>query len=132
MNDIIHTGINQLWNKLSGNLLAFRDGDNFCKAFTEAQVHISHITSGEATSDMTEKLKILSNHWVLILKKLVKSQSGHAEIFLEFFYVSFPKKYHTWIQQFYFGRKQKYIWKHFYSIKRPVSNRAIVAYFFTV
>ena len=126
--------------------VVFRDGDNFCKAFPEAQVHISHITSGEATSDMTyarvplrklckncphpEKpfpyskpishiiysyqlqlginkifllknqnqniLKILSNDRVvmlknplqitcdmqkkiLILKKLVKSQSGHTE-----------------------------------------------------
>ena len=29
------------------------DEDNFCKAFAEAQVHISHIASGEATSDMT-------------------------------------------------------------------------------
>ena len=25
----------------------------FCKAFAEAQVHVSHITSREATSDMT-------------------------------------------------------------------------------
>ena len=126
--------------------VVFRDGYNFCKAFPEAQVHISHITSSEATSDMTyarvplrklckncphpEKpfpyskpishiiysyqlqlginkifllknqnqniLKILSNDRVvmlknplqitcdmqkkfLILKKLVKSQSGHTE-----------------------------------------------------
>ena len=33
--------------------MAFWDEDNFCQAFAEAQVHISHITSGEATSEMT-------------------------------------------------------------------------------
>ena len=33
--------------------VVFWDGDNFCKAFAEAQVRISHITSDEATSDMT-------------------------------------------------------------------------------
>ena len=27
-----------------------------------------------------------------------------------------------WIQQF--GRKQKYLWKHIYSVKKPLKNRA--------
>ena len=37
----------------------------------------------------------------------------------------FPKIIiHIWIQQFYFGRKQKYLWKHFYNIKKPLKNRA--------
>ena len=31
---------------------------------------------------------------------------------------------HIWIQQFYFGRKRKYLWKRFYTIKRPLKNRA--------
>lgn len=31
-----------------------------------------------------------------------------------------------WIQPFYFGRKQKNIWKCFCSIERPVSNRASI------
>ena len=34
-------------------IIVFRDGATICKAFEEAQVHIDHITSGEATSDMT-------------------------------------------------------------------------------
>ena len=29
-----------------------------------------------------------------------------------------------WIQQSYFGRKQKYLWKHFYTVKKPLKNRA--------
>ena len=29
------------------------------------------------------------------------------------------------IQQFYFGRKQKYLWKHLYTVKKPLKNRAI-------
>ena len=33
--------------------VVFRDGDTFCKGFAGAQVHISHITSSETTSDMT-------------------------------------------------------------------------------
>ena len=48
------------------------------------------------------------------------------KIFMEFFYVSFRKKnIYFWIQQFYFGRKQKYLWKRFYTIKKPLKNRAI-------
>ena len=40
----------------------------------------------------------------------------------------FPKKIiHFWIQQFYFGRKQKYLWKHCYTVKKPLKNRAIEA-----
>ena len=39
--------------------------------------------------------------------------------------LKFPKKnIYTWIQQFYFGRKQKYLWKRFYTIKKPLNNRA--------
>ena len=38
----------------------------------------------------------------------------------------FPKKYiHNWIEQFHFGRKQKYLWKHFYTVKKPLKYRAI-------
>jgi hypothetical protein len=33
--------------------VVFWDGDNIFKDFAGAQVHITHITSGEATSDMT-------------------------------------------------------------------------------
>jgi hypothetical protein len=44
-----------------------------------------------------------------------------TKIFFEFFHVTFQAKL---FQQFYFGRKQKYIWKRFCSIKRPVNNRA--------
>ena len=35
------------------NYVVFGDGDDFCEAFAEAQVHISHITSGKPMSDMT-------------------------------------------------------------------------------
>ena len=35
------------------HIYVFRDGANFCKAFAKAQVHISHITNAEATSNMT-------------------------------------------------------------------------------
>ena len=38
------------------------------------------------------------------------------KIELEFFYI--------WIHHFYFGSTQKYLWKRFYSIKKPLSNRA--------
>ena len=31
---------------------------------------------------------------------------------------------YAWIQQFYFGRKQKYLWKHFYTLEKPLKNRA--------
>ena len=37
-------------------VMAFRDGDNFCQAFAGVQLHISDITSGEATSDMTHRI----------------------------------------------------------------------------
>ena len=40
-------------------LFAFRDGDNFCKAFAGAQVCISLITNGEAKSDMTYALVLM-------------------------------------------------------------------------
>ena len=44
---------------------------------------------------------------------------------MEFMYVrKFPKKKNIWIQQFYFGRKQKYQWKHFYTIKNLLKYRA--------
>ena len=36
------------------------------------------------------------------------------------------KNIYIWIQQFYFGRKQKYLWKCFYTIKKPLNNRARV------
>jgi hypothetical protein len=39
------------------------------------------------------------------------------KIFLEFLYLTFQKNYHTWIQQFYFGGKQKYISCPFDGIK---------------
>ena len=42
-----------------------------------------------------------------------------------FFLRKFPK-YYIWIQSLYFGRRQKYIWKSFYSMKRSVRNRAII------
>ena len=47
---------------------------------------------------------------------------------MEFFYVSFQRKIYTWIQQFCFGRKHKYLWKHFYTIKKPLKNRAILGF----
>ena len=31
------------------------------------------------------------------------------------------------IQQVYFGRKQKYLWKHSYTLKEPLKNRAYVS-----
>ena len=35
----------------------------------------------------------------------------------------FPKiNIYIWIQQFYFGRKQKYLWKRFYTIKKPLKK----------
>ena len=37
----------------------------------------------------------------------------------------FPKIIiHIWIQQFFFGSKQKYLWNHFDTIKKPLKNRA--------
>ena len=46
----------------------------------------------------------------------------------ELFLLKFPKiTIYIWIQQFYFGRKQIYLWKHFYTIKKPLKNRAEVA-----
>ena len=49
------------------------------------------------------------------------------KIFMKFFYVSFQKikSMYIWIRQFYFGRKQKYLWKHFYTVKKPLKYRAI-------
>ena len=41
-----------------------------------------------------------------------------TKIFIEFLYVSLDST-------IFFGRKQKYLWKHFYSIKKPLNNRAI-------
>ena len=39
----------------------------------------------------------------------------------------FPKiTIYIWIQQFLFGRDQKYLWKRFYTVKKPLKNRAIV------
>ena len=29
-----------------------------------------------------------------------------------------------WIHQFYFGKNQKYFWKHFYTMKQPLKYRA--------
>ena len=47
---------------------------------------------------------------------------------MKIFYGKFPKIiFKIWIQQFYFGRKQKYLWKCFYTIKKPLKNRAIEA-----
>ena len=44
-----------------------------------------------------------------------------------FFLRKFPKIIiYIWIQQFYFGRKQKYLWKHFDTSKKPLKNRANV------
>ena len=40
-----------------------------------------------------------------------------------FFYLSYSAI--IWIQQFYFGRKQKYLWKRFYTMKKPLKNRVI-------
>ena len=31
---------------------------------------------------------------------------------------------YIWIQQFHFGRKQKYLWKLFYTVKKTLKNRA--------
>ena len=43
---------------------------------------------------------------------------------MKLFYVSFQKKsIYVWIQQFYLGREQKYLWKRFYNIKKPLKNR---------
>ena len=33
-----------------------------------------------------------------------------------------------WIQQFHFGRKQKYLWKHFYTEKKPLKYRAFITF----
>ena len=43
---------------------------------------------------------------------------------MEFFYVGFKKNIYFWIQHFYFGKKQKYLWKHCYTVKKPWKNRA--------
>ena len=52
----------------------------------------------------------------------MKKQQHIFGIFLH----KFPKKnIHIWIQQFYFGRKQEYLWKRFYTVKKPLNNRAI-------
>ena len=37
----------------------------------------------------------------------------------------FLHKFPKIIQQFYFGRKQKYLWKRFYTVKKPLKNRAL-------
>ena len=39
--------------------MAVWDGNNFCKAFAGAQVHISHITSGES-----EKLNLTGRYYM--------------------------------------------------------------------
>jgi hypothetical protein len=36
------------------------------------------------------------------------------------------KNIYFWIQQFYFGRKQKYLWKCCYTVKKPLKDRALV------
>ena len=39
----------------------------------------------------------------------------------------FPKIIiYIWIQQSYFGRKQKYIWKRFYTVEKPLKYRATI------
>ena len=51
---------------------------------------------------------------------------------MEFFRIPiFPRKFpkiiiQIWIQQFYFGKNQKYLWKCFCTVKKPLKNRAIV------
>ena len=46
---------------------------------------------------------------------------------MESFYASFHKIItYVWIQQCYIGRKQKYSWKRFYTMKKPLKNRAFV------
>ena len=42
---------------------------------------------------------------------------------MELFYVSF-RKYLFIFGFIYFGRKQKYLWKHFYIVKKPLKYRA--------
>jgi hypothetical protein len=34
------------------------------------------------------------------------------------------KKIKIFMEQFYFGRKQKYLWKRCYTVKKPLINRA--------
>ena len=41
-----------------------------------------------------------------------------------FFYESLQNKYLYFDSDSDFGTKQRYLWKHFYFIKKPLSNRA--------
>ena len=38
--------------------VVFRDGDNFCKDFAGAQVHISHITSGKVATMLLNQIML--------------------------------------------------------------------------
>jgi hypothetical protein len=53
-----------------------------------------------------------------------KNKNIHG-IFLHKF---LKKNISFWIQQFYFERIQKYLWKCCYTIKKPLKNRAIEKY----
>ena len=45
----------------------------------------------------------------------------------EIFLCKFPKIIiYIWIQQLYFGKNQKYLWKRFYTVKNALKNRASV------
>ena len=58
-----------------------------------------------------------------------KDSNEKTKNIYEIFLCKFPKIIiYIWIQQFYFGEKQKYLWKLFYTMKKQLKNRDTIIF----